>query len=447
MDLQISAKLREQQKIEAKNFSGLHDKYSCHFCGACAVVCPTKCISVGMPGKEKLYWNKSQCISCGNCFEVCPGIAVDFEQLKKQMEFLDNKKDDLELGTFFKCYLSYAKDDSIRVGGASGGVLTALLVYLLQEKNIDEVILVGEKEDRPWIPYTCITNDIEKIKRSAGSKYVMLSLLTAVKEIEDFNKKYAIVCLPCHIHGLRKILDMKPHLQKKFAYIFGLFCGHNMYYEATEFVRKKLNISYELIKHLKYRGGDWPGGMTFYLKDGTIKGISKRHYNYLNILFLPYRCQFCADFASELADVSFGDIWRKDIFEREGSKKGWSAILSRTKRGEQLISRAAQSGIVYLENLDAESVKICFSYNIKFKQQGIRIRSFFNPYPPRYMNKPLIKNNFCSGAYQLIHYLFILLGQSFLVKKIFYLLPFNLLEHFVSILRPLGGYKAPMKGI
>jgi coenzyme F420 hydrogenase subunit beta len=156
---------------------------------------------------------------------------------------------------------------------------------------------------------------------------------------------------------------------------------------------------------LKYRVGEWPEGMTFYLKDGTMRGISKRHYNYLNILFLPYRCQFCVDFSSELADISFGDIWKRGILGRRDFKKSWSAIIASTKRGEQLINQVFKAGKIYLEKLKPESNKTSFSYNIKFKKQGIKIRSLFNPDPPCYVNESLIKNNFRSATYHLMHYL------------------------------------------
>jgi coenzyme F420 hydrogenase subunit beta len=127
-------------------------------------------------------------VSCGICYEVCPGIKVDFGLLKRQMEFSDIFKNDLELGSFSKCYLSCAKDDSVQQQGASGGVVTSLLIYLMEKKLVDGVILVNEKEDQSWLLQVIISENVEEIKQSAGSKYTMLSLLSVIEKVEKTGK-------------------------------------------------------------------------------------------------------------------------------------------------------------------------------------------------------------------------------------------------------------------
>ena len=47
----------------------------CIKCGACAALCPQKCIS---EGEEKYKIDEAKCIECGQCASVCPVGAPVF---------------------------------------------------------------------------------------------------------------------------------------------------------------------------------------------------------------------------------------------------------------------------------------------------------------------------------------------------------------------------------
>ena len=44
--------------------------------------------------------------------------------------------------------------------GQDGGVVSAILVYLLENNIVDEVSVVGEDKDAPWRPESYLTSKI-----------------------------------------------------------------------------------------------------------------------------------------------------------------------------------------------------------------------------------------------------------------------------------------------
>lgn len=46
---------------------------ACAGCGACAAVCPQRCIEEGAPYRIQ----QNHCLHCGNCYENCPAHAIE----------------------------------------------------------------------------------------------------------------------------------------------------------------------------------------------------------------------------------------------------------------------------------------------------------------------------------------------------------------------------------
>ena len=152
--------------------------------------------------------------------------------------------------------------------------------------------------------------------------------------------------------------------QVKFA--IGIFCGLNSSYKATEYlISKYTGVPLDRIKKFEYRGGPESQDKRVTTRGGKIKIIPRE----ARATMWRGRCMLCWDFSAELADVSLGDIFLPAGFRAK--LPGFSAILTRTKEGEQLIDGAEKSGYIRTSSL-AESG---FTHNV-----GIESKKQFAAY-------------------------------------------------------------------
>jgi coenzyme F420 hydrogenase subunit beta len=415
----------------------------CHFCGTCITVCPTGALSIG--GNEKPLFDKSKCKPCGLCYNFCSGWKVDYDGIKG--DFFSACRQEEILGPYLNTYIAYSTNPVIRKKGSSGGMVTGLLSYALDAGMIDGAVVVGRNDEKPWLPKIRLVKTTEELQKCAQSKYCYIPTNAFLRELWDKldgkTGRYAIVALPCQIHAMRQMQRQNVKYVKNIKYMFGLICGYNMHYEATDFVRKKLKIKYDEVDNVKYRDLGWPGGMTFYLKSGEKRGIDLFHYHYLNAVFLPTRCRIaCSDFFADFADISFGDSWLKNLYSADKENLGWSSIITRTADGEELLRNAFKEDRVLIEEVEKEKITGSFPYNIKYKKKGILIRLKMARHKAEYNGGMPVINNMKTGEklYHIFYNLLLIFGATRFFKKAIYLVPFEQLRNAIQLTKRIMGY-------
>lgn len=327
----------------------------CTGCGTCVASCPVFAISMVMDNSRGIYVpeiNWGICNQCGICFEVCPGHSVDFEQLN--MSVFAVKPEDNVLGHYLNCYTGHTTDRSIRYNSASGGLVTTLLIFALEEGLINGALVTSMSRGNPLEPEPFIAKTREEIISAAKSKYCPVPANIALRGILEENGKYAVVGLPCHIHGIRKAAEADRTLKARISLHIGIFCSHTPNFLATEFLLWQRGVGKEEVAKIDYRGEGCPGGLSIYLHNNQRIFISYSDtWEVFNLAFFPRRCLLCCDGAAELADISFGDAWLPEFSD---DKSGTSIIVSRTPKGEEFLQRMAMKGIIRLENITAAKV-------------------------------------------------------------------------------------------
>jgi coenzyme F420 hydrogenase subunit beta len=106
---------------------------------------------------------------CGTCVGLCPRHSVDFKQLNQ--EIFGKEPEDILLGNYLNCYIGQVTDYDIRYNSASGGMVTALLIFALEEGLIDGALVTRMKKDRPLEPEPFIARNREEIIEASKSKY------------------------------------------------------------------------------------------------------------------------------------------------------------------------------------------------------------------------------------------------------------------------------------
>jgi coenzyme F420 hydrogenase subunit beta len=348
----------------------------CTGCGTCIALCPEEAIELTIDKKKGIYvpeLDEEKCNNCGVCLKVCPGHEVDFKALN--LEIFGKEPEDIIIGNYLNCYFGHATDYNIRYNSASGGFITQLLIFALEEGIIDGALVTRMKKDKPLEPEPFIARTKEEIIEASKSKYCPVPANIALKEILESkdNERFAVVGVPCHIQGIRKAEMINKKLKQKIVLQLGLWCSTTCNFLGTEFVLKRLGVSKEEVRELDYRGEGWPGGMSVQLKNGEKRFILLGDYWDTNFSsFTPSRCRLCSDAIAEFADICFGDYRGRDEFLKE--KIGNSGIISRTRAGEDVLQRMLSKQKVEIWKVSSSDVATSQGYFHSKK----RVKAVFN---------------------------------------------------------------------
>ncbi|MBN1163710.1 MAG: Coenzyme F420 hydrogenase/dehydrogenase, beta subunit C-terminal domain [Candidatus Krumholzibacteriota bacterium] len=341
----------------------------CTRCGTCVGACPRGNLRMADILGDCLPVAGADCDSCGLCVRSCPGGTVNFKALGEML--FAGEKSDFLLGVVKKAYLAHARDSRIRERGASGGVVTALLLSLLEEGKIKGALLYSPQEGEPWRGRGIIAETADEIARAAQSRYQLSPLNAVLGEMAGREGPYAMVGLPCHLHGLMKLKNAGWNSPVSLEPLIGIYCGNNLYFQATRTMLRKMGVgSLEDIEKLSYREGKWPGSFTVKTRDGNFRRISKLDFNQAIPFYINRRCLFCVDLTNELTDISVGDGWDKE----GGEEEGWSVVLTRTGKGERIVREAAAAGIIHLEEIDPARAARMHAHAFDLKKTGAFIR-------------------------------------------------------------------------
>ncbi len=368
---------------------------NCHQCGVCVGVCPVDAITMEQHDKKGMFpvFYRTLCTDCDLCHIACPGEEFDWQGLERNT--FGDISADKDLGYFREVYSGYTNWEHIRQPAASGGIVSAILIALLERGEIDGAAVTKMDEEHPLQPKVYIARTPEEILEAQQSKYLPVPVGMILQEIMRNEGRYAVVALPCHIHGIRLAQEKMPRLRKRIVLQIGLICGFHPSFTNTTFLIRRAGVKdFSEIKEVRYRDDTWPGGFNVIKKDGTNKMIHPvQDFFWSHALFERERCATCTDAMAEFGDIVCGDEWRDDGVVREDYKKGWSYVITRTERGSEMIARLRDAGVLYLEPTHPNVVKTGMMPTINLKKKlafaAIKIRKCLGLAVPDYRNLEL----------------------------------------------------------
>jgi len=332
-----------ENEVKPKSFVDLikevHEKGICGECGGCVSFCSAADIGAidisptGLP----YYSNEENCLHCGICYLICPEI----HELDKELNDKYNFKP--PIGNWSKIVTAQASDSQIRQFATDGGVVTAILIALLENHLIDAAIV--SKKIGPFQRTPFIAKNKQDILDAIGTNYnvegpvselgkynTFVPTITELKNVSSSDKmKLAVVGVPCQIHSIRKMQELKIIPAHVVEYTLGLFCYENFKFDAAARARieerfnfsfndiEKMNIKEDLIIKLKNR--EEPLNLEFSEMQDVMRNA----------------CRVCENFTNYYADISFGGI---------ASKQGLTTTLIRTKAGEMIYNLALNKGYI-----------------------------------------------------------------------------------------------------
>jgi coenzyme F420 hydrogenase subunit beta len=265
---------------------------------------------------------------------------------------------------------------------SSGGTVTALLSHALESGVITAALVTRMRRDKPWLPETFIAGSPEEVFSARGSKYCPVPVNSLLKEIIRKEGRFAVVGLPCHIYGMRMAQKVSIHLREKVVLSFGLFCAGGRSFRGTEAFLLQAGLHLSDVESLAYRGSGWPGKIEVNASGGrAVICDYEAGYPFMCMNDI-HRCSLCPDKSSELADISFGDLWLAE--ERHAIGSGKSVCIARSKAGEDLMEDAARNGKVEMASLHHDDVVRAVAPLDKKRRVGARLavqKCFRKPVP------------------------------------------------------------------
>jgi len=261
----------------------------CTGCGTCAAICPQDCIEIGINRAKGLIEpvvDLQRCTQCGLCVQVCPGWQLDIDSLRPAHEFAEMVP---LLGKVSAAFIGCSCSDNVRVPAASGGMVSEVLIYLLEQGLIDGAIVTRMNSQRPLEAEAFIARNREEILSAQKSKYCPVAVCSILGEVLASEGKYAFVGLPCQVAGVRKAQLHNKKLAARLPYILGLFCSRTPNAHATRHLLYNLGIDPHDVQSLDYRGEGHPGKMRIRLKNGSDELVEHLDYRYWASRLLLWR--------------------------------------------------------------------------------------------------------------------------------------------------------------
>jgi coenzyme F420 hydrogenase subunit beta len=309
----------------------------CVGCGICLGLCPTKNIKLENSNVRLIPSFNDSCIKCGVCIYSCPALSNFYNERPAR------------IGSLLKIFFCYSTNNEIRYHGASGGVVTTLLLYMLEHKIVDKVLVVRVKR---IIAHPLITSNQSEVITAQGSIYFKTFSLKCLRKLNNYinnGERICIVGLPCQISMLKRIL--KNH--KSQLLFIGLICNHVNEIWPLEYISSIYLPKDSKLISISHRKDGWPGKIDLtYTRNGSasVKAIPQpRFWGYVAGFnaATPLGCLLCNDHLATDADIGVGDAWHPKF---AGDLLGVSITLVRTKIGLRLIEEAIKAGALKCED-------------------------------------------------------------------------------------------------
>ena len=276
--------------------------------------------------------------------EICPGLSVTSPAG-------GGRRHHPLVGDYLAMWSAHAADPRTRFVGSSGGVLTALSGWLLDEGEVAQIVGAAAGADaRRTVPVRITSK--EEALASAGSRYGPVANASCGGALDGAG---GFVGKPCEVSAVRALSGRSPGPQ---PLLLSFFCAGTPSPDATDDLVDALGVDAGQVTSLRYRGHGWPGRFT--VETGSVIETMSYDESWGSHLGrkLQWRCKICPDGLGGAADIVAGDYWEVDergypCFE-DGA--GRSVVIARTPRGLDVLERAIAAGVLVAEPVEAAAV-------------------------------------------------------------------------------------------
>lgn len=332
---------------ERKHWKHLHAEVVateiCVGCSACVVACPHHVIEMDdfRPVMRDLTLGYDNCIhgekSCSLCAMACLRLDPAYDAIEDLLFGRRRKHPSEPWGMAREMWLARASSKAPK--GQDGGVVTAMLSWMLSTGELDGACVSKPREDKPWIDEPFVAVDADGLQQAAGSRYTYCSTPLALKEAAASRlKAVAVVGVSCESTAIREMgSEGIKRWSRMVKFVAGLMCHETFDYEhfIEEIIGGRYGIDLDSITKINVKGDVFVS-----LTDGSEVKIPLDECK----PFANAWCHHCPDFAAEHADISYGGL----------GMSGWTMCLVRTEYGQDVWKRAVDAGVIQIRAAEEE---------------------------------------------------------------------------------------------
>jgi coenzyme F420 hydrogenase subunit beta len=313
----------------------------CTGCAGCVVVCPHDVLGYNdSDGVYKPFHLEEEdgpggCghgdRGCTSCTRACPRFRLWEPEIDTHL-FGRTRLPEEQEGICKDVILTRAADKTVLDMGQDGGLVSAILIWALENGYIDAALVSYlEGDGSTWKAKPGVARTKDEVLAAAGSRYTYSANPLAYDEaVEGGANKIALVGMSCQSSSPPAMsVRNVGKVGRKFALNIGLLCSKT-FDDAIfeELFEAKYGIKRADIKKVNIKGV-----FQIWKHDGEYVEIPLKECH----AWTREGCKMCPDFAAEHADISTGGI---------GAFNDWTLTIVRTDLGREIIVKMLEQGVI-----------------------------------------------------------------------------------------------------
>ena len=337
----------------------------CTGCAGCVISCPHDVIGYDhaqggyTPFHLEEELGATDCVhgqkGCTSCTRACPRFR-DWESEANEHLFDEERQPDAMSGIYKDILLTRASDDMVHRMGQDGGLVSAILLWAMDEGYIDGALTSflegGEASSWKAVPGVAATR--EEVLASAGSRYTYSANTLAIDEARERGlEKLALVGMSCQSSVPPVMWHRKAgKVSKPIVFNLGLLCSKTFddaIFDELFWAKYRLRKEDMVKMNIK-------GVFQIWMRDGSYHEINLKECH----AWTREGCTHCPDFAAEHADISCGGI---------GKDNDWTLTVVRTDLGREIVSRMVADGSIVARPADEDPGAIALMHKLAQKSR------------------------------------------------------------------------------
>ena len=313
----------------------------CTGCAACVVACPYDLLRYDdtngryRPFHVEAEGGIADCTrgekGCTLCTRACPRFR-EWETEVDTYLFGRERMPEEVFGVSQDVVLARATDPLVNAAGQDGGLVSAILIYALENDVIDAALVSYlEGDGTSWKAIPGVATTREQVLAAAGSRYTYSANTLAYAEaVAAGAERVCLVGMSCQASAPPVMAARKAgKVARRFVLSIGLLCSKT-FDDAifSELFEERYGLHREDMVKMNIKGV-----FQIWMRDGSYHEVPLKEAH----AWTREGCKECPDFAAEHADISTGGI---------GAFADWTITVVRTDKGRELMDAMTAAGVI-----------------------------------------------------------------------------------------------------